>query len=191
MKTNDCRIYIIPPTVPTIIATFTTNTTRLPNVAPYNTFSLNCTTTSHVEGVGNVALPKRFLWLRRYGFSEFNLVPLTSNATIQIQDGDNLNQPTSSSVLTVTENISRDYQYRCQIDLSLTADMILNWADVYPITVLGKAQELSLLHEVLKVSNLALASILPPATVEAEIATDTSFNTANTSLVYKSHSLLG
>ena len=116
----------------------TTNTTRLPNVAPYNTFSLNCTATVSVEGVGNVALPKRFQWRRRYGSSEMNLDHLSSNATIQIQDGDNLNQPTSSSVLTVTEDIPRDYRYRCQVDLDLTADTILNRMDIYPITVTGK-----------------------------------------------------
>ena len=116
----------------------TPNTTHLPNVAPYNTISLNCTATSSVEGVGIVALPKRFLWRRRYGSSEMNLVLLSSNATIQIQDGDNLTQPTVSSMLTVTENTPSDYRYCCQVDLNLPADMILNRADVYPITVTGK-----------------------------------------------------
>ena len=123
--------------------TLTANTTHLPNVTPYNTFSLICTATSSVEGVGNVALPKRFLWLRRYGSSELNLDILSSNNTIQIQDGDNLNQPTSSSMLTVTEDIPRDYRYRCRVDLDLTADMILNRADVYPITITGKTNTTS------------------------------------------------
>ena len=124
--------------VPTITVALTANTTRLPSVAPYNTFSLTCTATSSVEGVGPVALPKRFLWLRRYGSSEMNLDILSSNATIQIQDGDNLTQPTSSSMLTVTEDIPQDYRYRCRVDLDLTADMILNRMDIYPITVTGK-----------------------------------------------------
>ena len=83
-----------------------------------------------------------------------NLVLLSSNATIQ--DGNNLTQPTVSSMLTVTENIPRDYRYRCQVDLNLPADMILNRADVYPITVTGKTHTASrvsvyLLHEVLNV----------------------------------------
>ena len=151
-------------TVPNVITSLTTNTTRLPNVAPYNTFSLTCTATSSVEGVGPVALPKRFLWLRRYGSSEFNLDLLSSNATIQIQNGDDLNQPTSSSVLTVTENIPQNYHYRCRVDLDLPVDVIVNRTDVYPITITGKTniqfQELSLHHEVLTLSNLALASIL-------------------------------
>ena len=115
----------------------TANTTRLPNVAPYNTFSLTCTATTSVNG-RNVALPKKYLWLRRYGSSEMNLDLLSSNTTIQIQDGDNLNQPTSSSMLTVTEDISQDYRYRCRVDLDLTNDMILNSTDIYPITVTGK-----------------------------------------------------
>ena len=124
--------------VPTITVTLTTNTIRLPNVTPYNTFSLICTATSSVEGVGDVVLPKKFLWLRRYGSSELSLDLLRSNATIQIQDGNNLNQPTNSSNLTVTENISQDYRYRCRVDLDLTNDMISNRMDVYPITVTGK-----------------------------------------------------
>ena len=123
---------------PTITVAFIANTTHLPNVAPYNTFSLTCTATTSVEGVGNVALPKRFLWLRRYGSSEMNLDILSSNATIQIQDGDNLNQPTSSSMLTVTEDIPQDYRYRCRVDLDLTNDMILNRTDIYPINIAGK-----------------------------------------------------
>ena len=109
-----------------------------------------------------MALPKRFLWLRQYGSSDLNLNTLSSNATIQIQDGDNLNQPTSSSMLTVTEDVPQDYRYRCRVDLDLTADMILNRTDIYPITVTGKADATSrtsvyLPHDVLmKISNLAL-----------------------------------
>ena len=177
--------------VPAITLAFTANTTRLPNVAPYNTFSLTCTATSSVEGVGVVALPKRFLWLRRYGSSELNLDILSSNATIQIQDGDNLNLPTSSSILTVTENIPQDYWYRCRVDLDLTSDMILNRTDIYPITVTGKTHTTSCSFAPwsTKVSILvfSLLAFVPPALVEAEIAPDTLLSTANTSLMYKSH----
>ena len=129
--------------VPAITLALTANTTRLPNVTPYNTFFLNCTVTSSVEGLGSVALPKRFQWRRRFGSSEMNLVLLSSNATIQIQDGDNLNQPTSFSILTVTEDIPRDYLYCCQVDLDLPADMILNRTDIHPITVTGKTHTTS------------------------------------------------
>ena len=131
-------------------------------MAPYNTFFLNCTATSSVEG-RNVLVPKRFLWLRRYGSSELNSYQLSGNATIQIQDRDNLNQPTSSSMLTVTEDIPQNYQYRCRVDLDLTNDVILNRTDIYTITVTGKtrtASRIYLPHEALKVSNLALAGIL-------------------------------
>ena len=124
-------------TVPTLTITLTPNTTRLPNVAPYNTFTLNCTATSRVDG-RNVALPKKFLWWRRYGPDTTGLTQLSSNATIEIQDGDNLTQPTSSSMLTVTEDIPRDYRYCCQVDPDLSADNISTFTDVYPITVTGK-----------------------------------------------------
>ena len=131
--------------VPAITLALTANTTRLPNVAPYNTFSLNCTATTSVENVGNVALPKRFQWLRQYGSSEMNLVLLSGNATVQIQDGGNRTQPTSSSMLTVTEDIPQDYRYRCRVDLDLTSDMILKRTDLYPITVTGKTHTTSCL----------------------------------------------
>ena len=173
----------------------TPNTTRLPNVAPYNTFSLTCTGTSSIEGVGNVALPKGFIWRRRYGSSRFNLVQLTSNATIQIQDGDNLNQPTSSSVLTVTEDIPRDYWYRCRVDLNLTADMIFNRTDIRTITVTGKTHTTSIIsvylpHEVLKVSNLALAGIFSAGFCSTCYckSRNSHWNTPLSTLMYKSHS---
>ena len=124
--------------VPTIIIALTANTTRFPNVAPYNTFSINCTATTIVEGVGPVDLPKRFLWLRQYGSLESSLDLLSGNATIQIQNGDNLTQSTSSSMVTVTEDIPQDYRYRCRVELDLPADMILNRMDIYSITVTGK-----------------------------------------------------
>ena len=123
-------------TVPTLTLSLTANTTRLPNVAPYNTFNLTCSATSRVERM-SVALPKKFQWRRRYGPDTTGLMLLSSNATIQIQDGDNLNQPTSSSMLTVTEDIPRDYWYHCQVDLDLSADNIFSFTDIYPITVTG------------------------------------------------------
>jgi len=107
-------------------------------VTPYNTFFLTCTATSSVVGVGNVAIPKTFIWRRRYGSAEMNLTKLSSNNTIQITDGHNLNHSISTSMLTVTERIPHDYRYRCQVDLDLTADNIFAKTDVYPITVSGK-----------------------------------------------------
>ena len=141
MTSNDCDMFsmlILFYAVPAITLALTANTTRLPNVASYNTFSLNCTATSSVESVGNVALPKRFIWKRQYGPDTTGLTQLSSNATIQIHDGDNQNQPTSSSMLIVTEDIPQDYRYRCRVNLNLPADMILNGTDIYPITVTGK-----------------------------------------------------
>ena len=124
--------------MPTISLTLTANTTRLPNVAPYNTFSLTCAATSSVEGVGNVALPKRFLWRRRYTPSESTVYLLANNASINIVDGDNLNLPTSSSILEVTEDIPQNYWYCCQVDLDLPEDNISTRTDIYPVIVTGK-----------------------------------------------------
>ena len=133
---NMIIIYIPHSAVPTLTIHLTPNVTHLPNVTPYNTFFLTCTATSSVVGVGNVAIPKTFIWRRRYGSAEMNLMKLSSNGTIQIVDA-NLNQSTSTSMLTVTERIPQVYRYRCRVDLDLAADDILAKADVYPITVSG------------------------------------------------------
>jgi len=124
--------------VPALTISLTPNVTYLPNVPPYNNFFLTCTATSSVEGVGNVAIPKRFLWRRRYNQGEKNVMTLSSNNTIQIVDGPNLNQSFSTSILTVTERIPHDYRYRCRVDLNLTDDNISAKTDVYPITVSGE-----------------------------------------------------
>ena len=107
------------------------NTTRLPNVAPYNTFSLTCTATVP-QGVVS---PKTFTWRRRIGASTSGLTAITGNSSILI-NSTNLDQPTSTSVLTVRETTAGDYRYRCMADLSeLTVG---NTMDVYPINVTGE-----------------------------------------------------
>ena len=83
-----------------------------------------------------MAIPKIFIW-KRTAAGVKNLRKLSSNDTIQIVDGPNLNQSISTSMLTVTENIPHDYRYRCRIDLNLSADRISTKNDVYPITVSG------------------------------------------------------
>lgn len=130
-------LYCLPySAVPTLTIDLTPNVTYLPNVPPYNTFFLICTATSSVEGVENVAIPKIFIW-KRTAAGVKNLRKLSSNGTIQIVDGPNLNQSISTSMLTVTENIPHDYRYRCRVDLNLSADRISTKSDVYPITVSG------------------------------------------------------
>ena len=130
--------YLLHSAVPTLTINLTPNVTHLPNVTPYNTFFLTCTATSSVVGVRNVAIPKTFKWKRSYGHAEMNLMKLSSNNTIQITDGHNLNHSISTSMLTVTERIPHDYRYHCQVDLDLTTDNIFAKTDVYPITVSGK-----------------------------------------------------
>ena len=83
----------------------TSNTTRLPNIAPYNTFSLTCTATVP-QGVVS---PKTFTWRRRIGPSTRGLNDTTDNGDSILITSTNLDQPTSTSVLTVRETTAGDY----------------------------------------------------------------------------------
>ena len=125
-------------TVPTVELTLTPNTTRLPNVAPYNTFSLTCTATSSVQG-SEVAFTKSFTWSYQMG----NRVGATTGfTTVQmgIMNRD-LNLARSTSELTVSETTAGMYTYRCQANLDLSADNIFGRNDYYPITVTGESNK--------------------------------------------------
>jgi len=101
-------------------------------MAPYNTFSLTCTATAP-QGVVS---PKKFTWRRRIGSSTGGLNDITDNGGSILITSTNLDQPTSTSVLTVRETTAGDYRYRCRVDLNeLTVG---DTADVYPITVTGE-----------------------------------------------------
>ena len=64
------------------------------------------------------------------------LTPITGNGDSILITSTNLDQPTSTSVLTVRETTAGDYRYRCRVDLNeLTVG---DTADVYPITVTGE-----------------------------------------------------
>jgi len=110
----------------------TSNTTRLPNTAPYNTFSLICTATVP-QGVVS---PKTFTWRRRIGSSTGGLNDITDNGDSILITSTNLDQPTSTSVLTVRETTAGDYRYCCRVDLSKLP--VPSKTDVYPINVTGE-----------------------------------------------------
>jgi len=120
------------PTDTTIQLNLTSNTTHLPNIAPYNTFFLTCTATVP-QGV---VLPKSFAWRRRIGSSITNLTRLTDNGDSILITSTNLDQSTSTSVLTVRETTAGDYRYRCRVDLNELP--VFNKTDVYPINVTGE-----------------------------------------------------
>ena len=111
------------------------NTTRLPNVAPYNTFFLTCTATVP-QGVVS---PKTFTWRRRIGPDTGGLTYITDNGGSILITSTNLDQPTSTSVLTVRETTAGDYRYRCRVDLTeLGLPAVVTAMDVYPINVIGE-----------------------------------------------------
>ena len=119
----------------------TPNTTCLPNVAPYNTFSLTCTATSLVRG-SEVAFTKTFTW----GYQMGNAVGAATGFTT-VQTGivnRDLGLARGTSELTVTETTAGMYTYRCQANLDLSADNIFGRNDYYPITVTGESDGLAL-----------------------------------------------
>ena len=64
------------------------------------------------------------------------LTPITDNGASIVITSTNLDQPTSTSVLTVRETTAGDYRYRCRVDLSeLTVGDTIH---VYPINVTGE-----------------------------------------------------
>ena len=122
-------------TDPTIVVNVISNTTRLPNMAPYNIFSLTCTATVPQA----VVSPKTFTWRRRIGASTGGLTDITDNGGSILITSTNLRQLTSTSVLTVRETTAGDYRYRCRVDLTeLGLPAVVNAMDVYPIDVIGK-----------------------------------------------------
>ena len=105
----------------------TPNTTRLPNVPPYNTFSLTCTATAP-EGVVS---PKTFTWQRR------RTGPDLGDAFQSVSDSESTvikpDIPDSQSVLTVTEEVDGEYVYQCSVRLAELA--VTDRARSTPITV--------------------------------------------------------
>jgi len=70
------------------------------------------------------------------GASIFNFDLLTDNGGSILIASTNLDQPTSTSVLTVRKTTAGDYRYRCRVDLSELS--LFNKTDLYPIKVTGE-----------------------------------------------------
>ena len=116
-------------TDPTIQLGLTSNATRFPNTAPYNTFSLTCTAT----GPPGVVSPKAFTWRRRIGADTSGLTDVIDNGDSILITSVDLTQPISTSVLTVRETAAGVYRYRCRVDFTELA--VADNVDEYPITV--------------------------------------------------------
>ena len=84
---------------------------ELPNVPPHNTFSLTCTATVPQD----VTLPKSFSWKRRSGESLEEV--RNDSSTVNRIANSNLDQPVSTSILTVTETAAGTYHFQCQVEL--------------------------------------------------------------------------
>ena len=129
------RISIIPITLkyadPTLGLTVLSSATRLPNASPYNAFTLTCTATAPM----GVVEPKTFTWRRTTapGGSCDSFGVVTESGTRQIANS-NVDQPESTSELTVTETTAAVWRYCCQASLL----GVTGTSDVVAITVTGE-----------------------------------------------------
>ena len=120
-------------TAPTLELVLVSSTTRLPDVAPYNTFSLTCTATAP-EGV---VAPKVFTWRRADPADDtcddFSVVGGNVDS--------NLEQPVSTSTLNVTVSNADigTLRYCCQVSITDLDDMDVSDNRVTSITVVGES----------------------------------------------------
>ena len=116
---------------PTLTLTVSSSAIRLPNVSPYNTFTLTCTATAPM----GVIESKTFTWRRRSGSggSCGSFSAITESDTLQITNS-NVNQPVSTSVLTVTETTAAVWHYCCQASLL----GVTGTSDEVAVTVTGE-----------------------------------------------------
>ena len=97
-----------------LVLSLSLDTTRLPNVAPYNTFTITCTASVPL----GVVSPKTFQWRRQinHNCSEEIHSSLNNNDSINIVSKDP-SKPVSTSILSVNETIAGTWSYCCQADL--------------------------------------------------------------------------
>ena len=108
--------------------------TRLPNMSPYNTFTLTCTATAPMD----VVEPKTFTWRRSgSGGSCGSFTEVMNGGNFQIANS-NLNQPVSTSELTVTETTAAVWRYCCQASLFEGAVRVTGSSDEISVTVTGE-----------------------------------------------------
>ena len=100
-------------------------------MSPYNTFTLTCTATAPM----GVVEPKTFTWRRTTasGGSCGSFAVVTESGIFQIANS-NVNQPVSTSVLTVTETTAVVWRYCCQASLL----GVTGASDVVAVTVTGE-----------------------------------------------------
>ena len=123
------------PTAPTLDITVPDITSRVLDVSRNNTFSLTCIATSRVSGVAT-PLTKTVQWMRSIDSSqEVELSSSTSGVTISNSD---LDQATSTSMITVTATTAGGHTYICRVslDVSPAADAI-SGQDSTSVTIHG------------------------------------------------------
>ena len=100
-------------------------------MSPYNTFTLTCTATAPM----GVVEPKVFTWRRTTasGGSCGSFGVVTESVTRQIANS-NVDQPESTSELTVTETTDAVWRYCCQASLL----GVTGASDVVAVTVTGE-----------------------------------------------------
>lgn len=83
-------------------------TSRVLDIAPYDTFSIDCTATSSVQGIDQVPLSKAFSWT--LSVDSASPEPVSMGVTDM-----GLTEPTSTSTLSLTAATPGDHTYLCSV----------------------------------------------------------------------------
>ena len=124
-------ILFLIPLAPPLELSAVSSTTRLPDVTPYNTFTLTCTATAP-EGV---VAPKVFIWRR----ADPADVTCDDFSVVGGNVDSNLEQPVSTSTLnaTVSDANIGTLRYCCQVSISDVGDDV-SGNSVTSIIVVGE-----------------------------------------------------
>ena len=118
-------------TAPTLAVTTSPISVDIINVEPHDAFSIVCTATAP----DIVIVPKSIEWERMQDTSTASEALTDNGDTVTIVDA-NLDSPTSTSTLMVTENTAGNYIYTCTSTLQILPEgLVVN--DTSSVTVRG------------------------------------------------------
>ena len=110
------------------------NATDLPNVAPYNTFTITCTASVPL----GVVSPKTFQWRRQANRSCSEEIPnLRNNSDSIIIVNTDTNEPLSTSMVSVKETLANTWSYCCQ---AVMDELNIMTIESTSITITGRLQ---------------------------------------------------
>ena len=126
---DNCLCYI--PSVPTLFVEIQPTQIVALEVAPYNSFILECNASTHET----VVVPKLFQWIELEGDDERNL---TDNGDTVVISYNDLEKPQSISSLSVSERMMGIYVYNCTTTMHFPGGLTVAAFVIADVTIQGK-----------------------------------------------------